>query len=187
MVIDKDWDHVRRFENAVQVLSLSDSLLRQSGKVSVHISLFLTTHAQLYFKRVSPLSALKFKEMKNPRIDVTKRADLQIDLDGLRRVEVLGGVSFGVPPSHPTAIAVPPPFLPISSQLRDISTSLDNSRAMAPPSEVVRPPKLSNSDNLLRSLEDKSQAGHWNCARRFNFHGHNFDRAFADLRSGPGA
>jgi hypothetical protein len=87
------------------------------------------------------LSALKFKEMKNPRIDGTKWDDWQIDLDGLQRFEVLGGGLFGVPQSHPTAIAVPPPFLPISPQLRDASTSLDNFRAMAPPSEVVRPPK----------------------------------------------
>jgi hypothetical protein len=96
MVIENDWDHVRGIENAVQVLSLSDSSLRQSEKSSSHISLSLAAHEQLYFKRVNPLSALKFKEMKNPRIDVTERAARPIHLGGVQDVGVLGSGSLGV-------------------------------------------------------------------------------------------
>jgi hypothetical protein len=51
---------------------------------------------------------------------------------------------------------------------------------MVPQSEVVRPPKQSNYDNLLRFLEDKTQAGQRNFAR-FNFHRYNFGCALADL------
>jgi hypothetical protein len=96
--------------------------------------------------------------------------------------------------SHPAATTVSPPFppspLPTAEAIKFTGPSPGYdavAQRTAPASEVVRPLKPSNYDDLLKRLEDQSQAGHRNCARCFNFHGYNFDRALADLRSGPGA
>jgi hypothetical protein len=96
MVIDKEWDHVRRVENPITVVSLSAPLL-ESDK----ISLSLATCVRSYFGRVDPWSALASEKLdtnargKEPRIDTAKAADSQVNLDGLRVLRSLGSGRFG--------------------------------------------------------------------------------------------
>jgi serine/threonine protein kinase len=104
MVIEDDWDHLRRIANPIEVLSLSGSSLLECepASASISISLSLGRHAESYFNRLDPLSGLAFDEWnvgrrkKKSRIDATNRADSAIDLEGFQQVELLGCGMFGV-------------------------------------------------------------------------------------------
>jgi hypothetical protein len=90
------------------------------------------------------------------------------------------------PYQPPRMYSSPPAVVIVPRQSAGYGVSGNGQRA-GRPSGLVRASKPPDYDSLLRSLEDQSLAAHRNCARCFNFHGYNFDRALADLLSGPRA
>jgi TPR repeat protein/serine/threonine protein kinase len=94
--VEHEWDHLRRIEKPIEVLSLSGVSLLHSESNRSCISLSLATHEQSYFGRIHPLSALKFDRSRHKKKlhgKAENRADSPVDLDRLHEIMVLG---FGV-------------------------------------------------------------------------------------------
>jgi hypothetical protein len=94
MVVNNEWDRIRRIENPIEELSLSTPLF------DCHkISLSLATREQSYLGRVDPWSVMESdesrrkKRRKRSRIDLTNRADSPINLNALCEIEKLGSAA----------------------------------------------------------------------------------------------